>query len=171
MQDLHGYGQLQLADGKAGPDRVMTVDAMLAPQEPEQPSKIHLRISDVAISGNFELDVVSTATQCANLGGQLCGLAEAAQSVSVSGGAAMNRTLHATGSVQIGEGRVAAERSMFLDVHRLDPVKGAEAGIILLTIADTLNNSFTLKMKLTALQAAQLGYQLCDLAQNANHGT
>lgn len=51
----------------------------------------------------------------------------------------------------------------------LPPEDGSHVGNILLTITDGPSSPFTLKIKLTAMQAAQLGYQLCDLAQDAQH--
>jgi len=79
MQDLHGYGQLRIAGENAGPLRVMTVDATRDPRADLSSPSIHLKVSDVVIAGNFELDVSLTATQCANLGSQLSTLAKQAQ--------------------------------------------------------------------------------------------
>ena len=80
MQDLHGYAQLRIPGQKTGPDRVVTVDALRDAEGNSMGSpEIHLRVSDVVISGDFELDIKLTATQSANLGSQLCALAQEAQ--------------------------------------------------------------------------------------------
>lgn len=81
----------------------------------------------------------------------------------------MNMTLHASGSVQIGEGQLPMERNFSMDVQILPPADGSHVGFVLLTIGDNLSSSFTLKIMLTAMQASQLGTQLCDLAQDAQH--
>ena len=81
----------------------------------------------------------------------------------------MNLTLHATGHVQIGEGQPPAERRLSVDAQILPPTQEHEAGGVLLTITDSLSPTFSLDIKLTAMQASQLGFQLCDLAQEAQH--
>lgn len=79
MQDLHGYAQLAIAGQRPGPARVVTVDAMRDPRAGPSSPAIHLKVSDVVIAGNFELDIMLTATQSANLGSQLRALAKEAQ--------------------------------------------------------------------------------------------
>ena len=79
MQDLHGYAQLAIAGQKSGPARVVTVDAMRDPRADASSPAIHLKVSDVVIAGNFEVDIMLTATQSANLGAQLRALAKEAQ--------------------------------------------------------------------------------------------
>lgn len=85
MQNLHGYGQLRIPGEKPGPDRVVTLDAMRDKRDDGSAPGIHLKISDVVISGSFELDVTLTATQSANLGRQLCQLAEESQAAAQPG--------------------------------------------------------------------------------------
>jgi len=79
VQDIHGYAQLAIAGRKPGPARVVTVDAMRDPRAEASSPAIHLKVSDVVIAGNFELDIMLTATQSANLGSQLRALAKDAQ--------------------------------------------------------------------------------------------
>jgi len=81
----------------------------------------------------------------------------------------MNLTFHASGSVQLGEGQPPRERSLSMDVAMLPPEDGSTQGSIVLTISDNLSSNFSLKLKLTAMQAAQLGTQLTELAQDAQH--
>jgi hypothetical protein len=65
-EGIHSYAQLSFPGQMPRPDRVMTVDAHRAAG-----TGVHLMVSDMVISGDFELHLTLTSTQAAHLASRL----------------------------------------------------------------------------------------------------